>query len=228
LGHFFASAGQPHTPRELIDTKGYVPAVLIGTLCSFLISYLITSLTPFLLIFLLMMLYFAIAGFWILDTGWPEHCAGYIFIALLIGNLGSEILAIKAVTTVTLNTVQANTILETPPLTKGFKGRPFSELIHIVAENRRNYAMFEDGKRHRVSYTIRKLMIMLPPDTHLRVNRGEIVKLSHIEKARYYGPERTRIRLHIKGNSNLIVLTSIKYTNKALKDVLRPYLAVDY
>ncbi|MEJ7559333.1 MAG: hypothetical protein WKF66_13565 [Pedobacter sp.] len=259
LGHFFASAGQSYTLMELINAKHYVAALLTGTLCSLLISYLITFLTtflnkrfpwnsfrilrpgiqlitgiafPFLIIFLLMMLYFAHDGFWILDTGWPEHCAGYVVLVLCLANLGSEMLATKVVpvaplmTDLPFITALAETHVTVVCNPVRFKGRLFTEIVHVYAVNRVNFAMFADGDEHRLPYTISKAMTLLSPETHLRLSRCDIVMLSQIEKARYMKNEKVRIRIYLKGIKSGVIVTSENYTTKALKEILRPYLAV--
>ena len=254
IAHLFASAGQPHTPAELIKLNGYLPALLIGTLASVLTSYLLTSLTsflnfkypwkefrllrpglqilggiilPFLIIFLLMTLHFAAAGIRVETTDWIEHCIGYILVALLFGNLGSEALASIMAKNVArdISLPKADEEKPLPPIL--FKGRPLVELVYIVAIMRANNATFKDGIMHSTTYTLKNIMDLLPPGTHLRVNRSEIVNLSFIAKARYHGTDRNRIRIYLKGNENLVILTSEKYTTKEMKEILKPYLAMD-
>lgn len=254
IAHLFASAGQPYKPSDLVKLDGYLPALFIGTLASVLTSYLLTSLTsslnekypwkefrllrpclqlfrgiivPFLFIFLLMTLYFAASGIRIETTRWIEHCIGYIFVALIFGNLGSEALA----------SVMAKNVAETIDLPKTsedktlslipFKGRPFADLVYIEALNRANNAMFENGIMHSIRYTLAEAMQLLPPDTHIRVNRSQIVSLAFIAKARYNGADRNRIRIYLKGHEDIRILTSENYTTRAMKEILRPYLAMD-
>lgn len=254
IAHLFASAGQPHTPAKLIKLDGYLPALLIGTLASVVTSYLLTSATsflnekypwkefpflrpcfqilggiivPFLIIFLLMTVYFAAAGIRVENTRWIEHCTGYIVLALLLGNLGSEALAQRMAKNVAETIILPMATEKKLPSTVLFKGRPLVELVYIVAILRINNATFKDGITHRITHTMNKLMKLLPLDTHLRINRREIVNLSFVAKARYNGINRNRIRIYLKGHEDLVILTSESYTTKAMKEILRPYLAMD-
>ena len=254
IAHSFASAGQPDTPIKLMKLNGYLPALCIGTFATILTSYLLTSLTkmlnqkypwrkirllrsglqifggviiPFLLIFLLMTLYFAAAGIRVETTSWIEHCIGYIIIALLFGNIGSEVLAHRMAKPIA-ETINLDQNVDEKPLSIAlFKGEPLTKLIYIVAIKRINYAMFRDGFMHTIKLTLENIMKLLPSDTHLRVNRHQIVNLAFIAKARYNGADRNRIRIYLIGHEDVEILTSENYTTKALKAILKPYLAMD-
>ena len=122
LSHIFASFGQDKGLWEIIITKGYFAALTIGLICCILVSYIITEITtrlninhpwhinipyrlllqtlfgvmiPFGVILLLITSYFATADIWIMDSYWPAHCAPYVLIALIFGNIGTEMLNSK-------------------------------------------------------------------------------------------------------------------------------------
>jgi putative flippase GtrA len=254
IAHLFASAGQPFTPFEVMKLNGYVPALLIGILASVLTSYLLTSISsflnekypwkefrllrpclqvfggiivPFLFIFLLMTLYFAAAGIRVETTRWIDHCIGYIIVALIFGNIGSEALERRMAKPI-VESINLTPYVDKKPLSPLlFKGEPYTDLIYIVAINRVNYAMFKDGIMHSIKLTLENIMKLLPSDTHLRVNRHQIVNLAFIAKARYNGTDRNRIRIYLIGHENVQILTSENYTTKAMKAILKPYLAMD-
>jgi hypothetical protein len=253
LAHFFAVAGQPYPPEEIMTKKGYLPALLIGAFVTLLISYLLTSLTrllnrtypwdnyqilrpglqilggillPSLIIFALMTLYFGIAGIWVLDTDWLKHCGGYIIVALVIGNVGSEILAARLGFISTLKDEIVEMVINPEQLTTRFKGQLISDLTHIIAINRRNFAMFADGIKHRFPYTIGHAMALLNAGTHIRVNRSEIIKFSNIERVHYFGVDKSRIRIYLKGNNNEVIISSEKYTTPELKAMLHLLLSI--
>ncbi|MBC7616331.1 MAG: hypothetical protein H7202_09715 [Pedobacter sp.] len=253
LAHIFASVGQDKGPWEIINTKGYFAALLIGTVCSMLISFVIMQVTtklnnrkpwkefpvlrpslqlffgvlfPFGLIFVLITIYFALAHIWILDSGWLKHCAAYVFIALLFGNIGTEMIAPKLVAIPLMITEDPIPLPEIKHKVKMFKEHIFTELIYMKSEDRDNLIMFNDGIRSKYHETVTATLKHLNEDEYINLGRAGVVRLSAIYKARLVGPRRNKLKIFLNGHDDLKIILSEDLTREH-KELFKQYLSVD-
>jgi hypothetical protein len=254
LSHIFASFGQDKGLWEIIITKGYFAALMIGMFCCMLVSYIITETTarlninypwnsntpyrlllqtffgvmiPFGFIFLLITFYFAVANIWIMDTYWPAHCAPYVLIALIFGTIGTEMLNSKPKQFLTELAIPSVPVEKLPTPEKNLKGGFSSDIVFMWSVDRGNNLLFNDGSTMKYHCTMSATLEKLVKEDFIYLNRQQIVKISAIHKARYVGLRRKQIQLflNVTGYPEIIVSETVTKNNR---EFWKKYLAVDY
>jgi len=254
LSHIFASFGQDKGLWEIIITKGYFAALTIGFICCILVSYVITATTarlstnhpwhinilyrlllqtffgviiPFVMILLLITTYFAVANIWILDSYWPAHCAPYVLIALIFGNIGTEMLNSQPKHFSTELSIPAVPVEKIPTIEKNLKGGFSSDIVFMWSVDRGNNLLFNNGSTMKYHCTMNATLEKLVKEDFMYLNRQQIVKISAIHKARYIGLRRKQIQLflNVEGYPEIIVSETITKNNR---EFWKKYLAVDY
>lgn len=83
------------------------------------------------------------------------------------------------------------------------------EVTHLQAEEGLVFALDQQGTRYPLAGTLTELEKQLDPARFFRLNRGELVNLSYIEKVESYGKDRLAIKLKHRPD---FLLTSAAHT----------------
>lgn len=82
---------------------------------------------------------------------------------------------------------------------------PINDIAYFYSEDKIVCAKNVNGKRHILDYTLDQLEECLDPDSHFRINRKYITKLSSISKINTYFNSRLKLELHPAPNDEVIV-----------------------
>lgn len=77
---------------------------------------------------------------------------------------------------------------------------------HFVTDEKKTYAMMNDGTKHRIDYTLEQLMQRLDPMMFFRANRQHIVSRHAIHRIQAYGNR--QVVLKLVGYADTLVLVS--------------------
>jgi len=82
------------------------------------------------------------------------------------------------------------------------------EISYFQADDKLVFAFTPQGKRHSLNHTLTELEQQLNPTHFFRINRSEIVQLTHILKLESFGKD--RLAIHLKGSNKPLVSSAGK------------------
>jgi len=92
--------------------------------------------------------------------------------------------------------------------TSGITILPIADVAMLFSEDKVAFALDASGKKHPLSYSLSQMEEELDPKQWFRVNRGELIHLSFIERVEPYG--RDRLAVHLRGQKETAVASRDK------------------
>ncbi len=181
-------------------------------------------LTPMVAVIVLVTIYFAIGGWWILDTYWfsanllPEllmlcvfNC--YYMIYYLVVCRDRIFVTSKKVSAKEQRTTGQDFLF----------GKPLTEIVYIESTKEEQFAVFIDGKITPWKNGIKNGFKLLPPDQYMIGNRSEIFSFDNILHSEYTKIDKSMMRVTLIMPANKVIQISRENTS-ANKSRLKKYL----